>query len=162
MDGIGLPIDTVSPGKAVNQTRPPSSGASVWTLSGLSAQGILSRTVFCGLVLTVLVISAICLTNAIAWVDKPFAGFLFNERMVLGGVGQYHWTGTQAGLQTLDKILKANNEVVSSAKDLEATIQTTRLGDPIKYSIGRGGQVIEVTIPTMRFSWTDLLMTFGI
>ena len=48
------------------------------------------------------------------WIDRPFAGFLMNERMVPGNVGRYEWTGTQAGLRYPDKILAVNGRPVAS------------------------------------------------
>jgi len=134
----------------------------MWTLSGLSFRQLASRLIFFGIILTTLIISTICLVNALRWVHKPFAGFLMNERMVPGNVGQYHWSGTQAGLRFLDKILGANDHPISSMKNLDAIIRNTNIGDFIKYSVLRDGQVIEVIIPTMQFTWADLVMTFGI
>src|SRR3990172_2545361 len=118
--------------------------------------------VFLGLISSVLIMSVICFVIAVKWVDKPFPGFLLNERMVIGNIGQYHWAGTQAGLKFPDKILAANNKVISSMGDLENVVQNTRIGDPIRYSVDRDGKIIEVTIPAMRFTVADLLMTFGI
>ncbi len=133
-----------------------------WNLSCMSLRELASRLIFFAMVVAVLIIATISVIIAIKWIDKPFAGFLVNERMVLGNVGQYHWTGTQAGLKFPDKILKANDRSVSGMRDLEDVIQKTGVGRPIRYSIERAGRVIDVTIATMRFTWWDLLMTFGV
>ena len=98
--------------------------------------------------------------NAVQWVDKPFAGFLINERMVLGNVGQYHWTGTRAGLRFPDEILKANGKVIASMRDLEEVVNNTRIGDAVTYTIEREGKVFNIAIPTMRFTLADLFMIF--
>jgi class 3 adenylate cyclase len=110
----------------------------------------------------VLVISVIALRNALTWVDKPFSGFLVNERMVLGNLGQYHWSGTRAGLRYPDRIIAADGRPVSSMRDLQHVVRARPIGSPVTYAVDREGHVIELTIPTMRFTWLDLGMTFGI
>ena len=131
-------------------------------MRGLSPKKLFSRIAFFGMLLTILIIGTICTVNAVRWVHKPFAGFLLNERMALATIGQYHWTGTQEGLKFPDKILKADGRTVSSMKELEEVISHRRIGDPVTYSVDRGGQILEVTVSTMRFTWVDLLMTFGL
>ena len=127
-----------------------------------SSKEIISRIIFFGVVLTVLIIGIVCIINAVQWVNKPFAGFLINERMVLGNVGQYHWTGTQAGLKFPDKILKANGKVIASMRDLEEVVNNTKTGDAIIYSIERGEKLLNIRVPTMHFTFKDLFMTFGV
>jgi serine phosphatase RsbU (regulator of sigma subunit) len=114
------------------------------------------------MILLALLIGAICLRNAIEWIDKPFAGFLLNQRMVVGYYKQHYWTGTEAGLRYPDKILKANNKGILSIKDLEEVITNANIGEAIRYSVEREGKIIEVTVPTMRFSGADFLTIFGI
>jgi class 3 adenylate cyclase len=114
------------------------------------------------MILSVIIIGAICIRNAIKWTYRPFPGFLLNERLEIGGIGQPHWTGTRAGLRSGDRILKANGRIVSSDKDMEKAIDGISYGDSVRYVIERAGQLIEVTVPSMRFTHTDLFMTFEI
>jgi len=128
----------------------------------LSGGQSIGRVVFIALILAALTIGAVCIWNAVQWIDKPFPGFLVNQRMVVGYIGQYHWTGTQAGLKYPDKILRANGKEVSSAEALEEIVLNTKVGTPMQYEVKREAEVIRVTIPTMRFTGIDLAMTFGI
>jgi len=129
---------------------------------GLSGRQYVSRIIFIAIILSALTIGAVCIWNALQWIDKPFPGFLVNQRMVVGYIGQYHWTGTQAGLKHPDKILTANDKEVSSATELEEIVRNTAIGDKITYHVTRGSQVDEIVVPTMRFTGMDLAMTFGI
>lgn len=133
-----------------------------WYFKSLSRKQIASRIIFYVLIISALAVSAICLKNAIEWVDKPFPGFLLNQRLVVGYIGQYHWTGTRAGLRSSDKILKVNDLAISSTKELEGIILKTKIGEPVKYHVERDNKVLEAVIPTMRFTQQDLLVTFGI
>jgi len=129
---------------------------------GLSSKERASNIIFLVMILFVLIIDTICFVNAIRWVNKPFAGFLLNQRMILGDVGQYNWTGTKVGLKYPDKILKANGRTISSMKDLEDLLKNTKVGDPITYAVNRHGEIREMTVQTMLFTFRDLLMTFGV
>ena len=126
-----------------------------------SPKGIISRIIFFGMILFILIISVICTVNAIKWINKPFAGFLMNQRNVIVTTGQYHWTGVQTEIKLQDKILKANNQPIISMRDLESVIGSVRVGDAITYSVKRGEEIIHLMIPTMRFTAMDLLLSFG-
>jgi class 3 adenylate cyclase len=148
--------------------RPPAPGwrrsavAPLWDLSTLSAAQVARRLLVLLLAVLVLVVTAIATKNAITWVGQPFAGFLVNERLVLGNVGQYHWTGITAGLKWPDRVVAANGWPVRSMADLHAVVRETGWAQPIRYTIEREGSLREVTVRTMRFGWADLSMTFGL
>jgi class 3 adenylate cyclase len=132
------------------------------SLAGLSRSQAAGRVAFLGVVLAVSIISLISVVNALTWVNRPFAGFLVNPRMVIGTVGQYQWTGPAAGVRNPDRILTANDRKVSTIGDLEAAVREAPVGAPVRYELERGGRAVQAIVPTMRFSWGDLLMTFGI
>lgn len=128
---------------------------------GLSGKETISRAVFFAIISFALIVGTICTVYTIRWSQKPFPGFLVNQRMVYGVVGQYHWTGTHAGLKYPDKILKADDMEVFSPKDLEKILSRKRPGDEVTYTIDRNGKIFDVAIATMRFSTTDLFVIFG-
>jgi len=132
------------------------------SLKTLSRSQLISRSAFLGLCLIFLSTSLLCLTLAIPLVNEPFPGFLVNERMVLAYVGPSHWTGTQAGLKFPDQLLAANGQLLTDSRRLSALVHQTPPGEPIRYTIQRGEQVLEQTVATMRFTWSDLLLAFGL
>jgi class 3 adenylate cyclase len=134
----------------------------VWDLAGLAPRLLASRGVFLGLILVVVLISGITVVNALRWVGKPFPGFLVNQRMVLGNIGRYDWTGTRAGLKWPDRIVRADGRPIASMRDLDAIVVAKSVGETVTYEIERDGRIIELRLGTMRFTWLDLFMTFGI
>jgi class 3 adenylate cyclase len=134
----------------------------IWDVSALPSRQIAGRVVLGAIMAAVVLISAIAIVQALTWVNEPFAGFLVNERLVLGNIGQYHWTGSTAGLRWPDKVVRANGYPVSSMRDLEAVAHRVPIGTPIAYTVEREGQHREVIAATMRFSWNDFLGTFGV
>ena len=134
----------------------------IWDLSALRGRQVLGRVLLAAILASVILISAIGVVKAASWVDRPFAGFLVNERLVLGNIGQYHWTGSAAGLQWPDKIVGANGQPIRSMRELQGVAQSVIVGTPIIYTVEQDDQRRDVTVPTMRFTWNDLLMTFGV
>jgi class 3 adenylate cyclase len=134
----------------------------VWSLKDLSTGQVAGRIVFFATILYVLIMSTICIRIAIPLINKPFPGFFINERLVAGHFGQYNWTGVKAGLKNPDKILTANGVSIHSAEDLERVVDSTRVGNPITYTVDRSSGEATLTIPTMRFTAVDLLTTFGV
>ena len=121
-----------------------------------------SRVCFICLNAVLFVIATICFIHALQWINKPFPGFLINQRMVNNGMGQYHWTGTKAGSRTPDKFLSVANVKVSTPSDLQRIVEDFPVGHPILYEIERDGSLLELTIPSMKFGLGDFLVIFGI
>ena len=133
-----------------------------WSLKTLSNRQIASRVLFALIIAVVLTTCGICSWNALKLLGKPFPGFFFNERMAVGAMGQPHWTGMEAGLKTYDRVVRANDKEMHGIRDLEEVVRRGEIGDQVNYSMERDGRSFEVPIPTMRFEWTDLMLTFGI
>ena len=123
---------------------------------------IYSRIVLVLMGLIFLVIGLSCFIRAVAWIDKPFPGFLVNERLIVSGIGQGHWTGIRAGLRYPDKILQANNQEIATSRKLEEVVEQTPVGDPVTFLVARRGQVFTVTLPTMAFNIFDFFKIFGL
>jgi class 3 adenylate cyclase len=134
----------------------------VTSLRKFSAESRWAVTAVSAVVTTLLVIAGVCLVNALAWVDRPFPGFLLNERLAVATVGEYGWSGVQAGLTFPDRIKAVNGAEVRSAEEVFAFAASQPVGTSVAYQVRRGDESLTVTVPTMRFTWGDLLATFGI
>ena len=148
--------------RAAGRARFQSPVRRILTLTGLARPQLAARLTFFGLILVVAAASAVVFVNALGWLDRPFAGFLVNPRMVVATVGQYHWTGPDAGVQNPDRIVSANGRPITSMRALDAIVAATPAGHPVDYLIARRGAEVEVSVPTMRFDWTDWATIFGI
>jgi class 3 adenylate cyclase len=136
------------------------SWASSWR--SLPANVLFGRGLILLIVFSFTVLTVLSVIDAIGWINKPFPGFLINGRKVVVDYGQYYWPGKSAGLRYPDKLLEADGAPVISDSDLEKIIKGKPLGTPISYTFDREGQLMTVSIPTMRFSMVDFVATFGI
>jgi len=137
------------------------SGSAGWA-SGLSIREIAGRgaLVFMGMI--ALVTSVICAIDSIRWVGRIFPGFTLNARMVLDGTGRYDWTGVRAGLKYPDRVVKANGRDLPTLAALMDILANAREGEAILYTVEKEGRTVELAIPTMRFTVSDLFLTCGI
>ena len=145
----------------MTQTGSGRTGPSQRGIPALSGVQKLARTALLAIVICVVIIGAVCVIDAVRLVGEPFPGFLVNERMIPSNFGRPAWTGPQAGLRYPDKILKANDEVIASPKDLKAIVRGQAVGTPVTYLVQRNGESLQVSAATMTFTWEDLALTFG-
>lgn len=118
---------------------------------------------FAGVIVTgVLVVGVISTVNAVSWVGQVFPGFLLNERMALATIGQNQWTGADVGIKYPDKVLAADGIAIHSMPELLDILERKGVGESVTYEVEQDGNIIQVSVETMRFTWSDLFMTFGI
>src|SRR5437763_4536263 len=134
---------------------------SMSAFEALSRQQIASRITFLGMMLLILVTLIISVIEPASLINNTFPGFLVNRRLVLSRYELFHWTGMQAGMHYPDKIIKANDQNLSSFKDLEKIIRSHPVGVPIKYTVERNKKGDEATVQTMVFTWRDFIQIYG-
>ncbi len=136
-------------------------GSSLWNVSLLSPSERISRAAFALIVLAVLTIATVCVVDAVRLVGQPFPGFLVTERLTASNFGLPDWSGPQRGIKFTDRLLEADGTTLFSFGDFEEVVRRTPVGQTIHYVLERDGQQMEIAIPTMRFTWMDLGLTFG-
>jgi len=137
-------------------------GIQVKIIHGLSRNETIGRLVILAIIIGIVLLGSLAFVHALEWVGKPFPGFLLNQRMVVPGVGQYHWSGTQAGLNNLDRVVSVNGTPVSTFAEILAVVMQVPVGTVLEYAIEREGQLFSLSIATMAFRVGDLLVLFGI
>ena len=105
------------------------------------------------------VVAAAVLLSALVWgvalysiacqVGRPFPGFLYNPERVVSGFTHRDFTGWQAGLRPRDWIVAVNGE---PWREMPRLVQQAGVGGVLVYTVERGGQRLEVAVPTMEFS----------
>src|SRR2546426_557098 len=121
-----------------------------------------ARVMFVSILVAGALISLVCIFASLSWVDRPFAGVTINERMVVANIGRLNWTGLDRGFKYPDKIVAVDGRPVHSMKELNDIILGSPVGEAHTYLVERGDRRFQLTIPTMRFTWIDLILTFGL
>ena len=95
-------------------------------------------------------------------VGKPFAGFALYGTMTVDQLNQPYWTGIRAGLRPGDRILAMEGEPVRSIEELSARVREVPEGARVRYTVARGGQTFETSIPTATYGKADFLNSFAV
>jgi diguanylate cyclase (GGDEF)-like protein len=111
--------------------------------------------------LLVLVAGVAGTLGAVAWIDKPFPGFLVLENRVVASAGLSRWPATEGGDIYQHQIVAVNGDPLASVQALWSRVREVPVGTPLVYRFERAGQRFERTIATRRFDLTDFGLLFG-
>ena len=116
--------------------------------------------VFYGLIAVMIAISLISFVNALSWVNKPFPGFLLYKEAFVGSFKSRDWTGIQAGLKFVERIVEVDGEAVLEGQDVLDKVKGMKPGTPMRYLVESKGELREVVVPVALFTVKDFLMIF--
>ncbi|HWP59685.1 MAG TPA: ATP-binding protein [Candidatus Acidoferrales bacterium] len=93
---------------------------------------------------------------------RPFPGFFLHANLTVGPVSVPEWSGRHHGLRFLDRIVEFQGEPVPSAKAIYDAVGQAPPGTPFTYTVERGGDKFTLSVPSMKFSFRDWALSFGI
>jgi signal transduction histidine kinase len=104
---------------------------------------------------------ALFLCGASLWsitlqLGKPFPGFFYLPDYIFGGTNLQDYSGWQAGLRPWDRILAADGLPPS---EIHAAVLRAGVGHAVTYTVQRGTQTLEFSVPVMEFT-TDVLWRY--
>lgn len=102
------------------------------------------------------------LISSANWIQKPFPGFFLHENLTVGPYFLPHWTGRIGGLKTLDRVMSVEGRRLHHPLDLYDVTSRQPAGTKFRYQLQRGAETIDVTLPSMIFTFHDWFLTFGI
>jgi len=96
------------------------------------------------------------------WINKPFPGFFLYDNGAVAPNFLPHWSGQRQGLEFLDRILAVEDRSISNPAAVYEEIRRHPPGHLFQYTVEREGVLSQVLIPSMRFSFNDWFLSFGI
>ncbi|HVO91637.1 MAG TPA: GAF domain-containing sensor histidine kinase [Terriglobales bacterium] len=96
------------------------------------------------------------------WIDRPFPGFFVHENLTVGPYFVPGWSGANGGLQSLDRIVLMDGQVLRNRAELYEYARRVPLGTTIRYQAVRGYRSLDFSAATMRLSFRDWLWSFGL
>lgn len=92
---------------------------------------------------------------ALTWVNKPFSGFLFYKNLVISDIviklGDSDNAINHPKIVT-DRVIAVNGERVNTPYEVYQIVNRYDVGTPIDYSILRGEDIFEYTVPVAIFN----------
>jgi len=96
------------------------------------------------------------------WINKPFPGFFLYSNLVLSPDFLPGWSGRQTGLRFMDRVVSVDSKQVSRPSEIYELVQSHSPGTRFRYTVERDGSHLTLAIPSMKFSFQDWLLTYGI
>jgi len=115
-----------------------------------------SRWVVAGVIIAAVLIWAVSLTSIASQIGRPFPGFFYTAGRIVSAFTPQDFTGWQAGLRPWDRIVEVNGQ---HWREMRRVVQEAGIGTPLVYTVERGDQRLQITVPTMEFT-ADILWRF--
>jgi signal transduction histidine kinase len=101
-------------------------------------------------------------TDSLAWVDRPFPGFLVLDNRVIASIGLRHWSGDQVDPPLYQsQVVSVDGEPITTADQIYARVYARPPGTPIRYGLERDDWRRDVTIASQTFTARDWLLIYG-
>lgn len=105
-------------------------------------------------------VSASCLINALSFIDKPFPGFLLYKNSMVPEVSLSGWSGYRSGLiKSYDKVIGIEGRELSPHQIYDL-VESKPIGASVNYTVSRDDKLLNLSIPTMRFTPRDFVSIF--
>lgn len=111
--------------------------------------------------LPALVIFAVCLADALAWIGRPFAGFFFLENAVIVSIGRTEWLPPQSRKAQWTRLLAVDGHPVRDGREAHAYVRAAGIGNTVTYSFRRGTEIFRLALPVRPFRVGDFLELFA-
>ncbi|MGH7848080.1 MAG: ATP-binding protein, partial [Candidatus Binatia bacterium] len=112
-----------------------------------------------GLIAAVLVAGT--LFFSLQWMNQPFPGFFLQANLSVGPVFVPAWSGPQQGLKFLDRMVAFQGEPVREPRQVYETVRRLPPGTTFSYDLERDGRRLNVSVPSMVFTFRDWVLSFG-
>lgn len=99
--------------------------------------------------------------SSFQWINQPFPGFFLYGNLTVAPDFLPQWSGKKEGLNFLDRVLEVDGLTITDRQAVYERVRSYPAGTPFQYMIERERQHFRVTVPSMRFSFHDWLLTFG-
>ena len=119
-----------------------------------------STVLFYGLTATMILVGLLSFLSAIAWINKPFAGFFIFKSAHVASMGSRDWPGHVAGLKQMERIISADGQPLKEGRDLVDMSSEKPAGTSVKYVVESDKQSRTVVVQTTKFSIKDFFVVF--
>ena len=109
----------------------------------------------------VLALFAVCLANAVAWIDRPFPGFFVLENGIVVSIGRAEWAHARYRSLPFARVLAVDGQPVSGGREVQAYVKAAGVGKSIAYTFRQGTDIFRLALRVRLFGRGDFLETFA-
>jgi hypothetical protein len=109
----------------------------------------------------VVLVTALCTRDALAWIGRPFAGFLFLDNRIVVSLGRASWRNPALRRIEWGLVTAVDGVIEQDAAAIHAAVARTAAGRDDTYTLRRGAEVFRVALPVGRFTRADFATVFA-
>jgi hypothetical protein len=113
------------------------------------------------LVLVTVGLALICEATSARWVGTRFPGFLVMANRVVASVSLPYWPAAHNEHLYQHVVVAVNSQSVTTSGELYALIRRLPPGTPLTYTLEKDGQISQVTLASLTFTFKDYYLLFG-
>ncbi|MFN8600277.1 MAG: ATP-binding protein [Candidatus Binatia bacterium] len=118
------------------------------------------KAVFLGLIALFAAAIAVAVASTATLVGRTSPGFVVWRNLVVPSIGADDWPGMRAGVPLRTVLRAVDGAPVGDAAELRRRIGALPEGTSVRYTFARGGETLDVAVPTSRWHWDDLLPVY--
>lgn len=108
----------------------------------------------------VLVLFAVCLANALAWIGRGFTGLLVSENAIVVSIGRGEWAHMRFRNVPFSRVLAVDGLPVVAGREIRRQVEAAGVGAPIEYKLRKGMDVFRLGLTVRRFDAGDFVELF--
>ncbi len=109
----------------------------------------------------VAVVTVLCARDALGWIGRPFAGFLFLDNRIVVSIGRTTWRDPALRRIEWGLVTAVDGVTVQRATDIHDTVAHAAVGRELTYTLRRGPEVFRLALPVGRFAARDFATVFA-
>lgn len=102
-----------------------------------------------------------CTFNAATWVDRLHPGFFLWRNNFVPAIGSIHSPAVAAGLRYQSRLVAVDGEPVATRDQVESRVAARPAGTVFRYTLVKGADVYEVTLPSRRLDLATFAVSLG-
>lgn len=101
-----------------------------------------------------------CARNALAWIDRPFAGFLVLENGLVASMGRNTWIQPERRRMHRTRVVAVAGRPILGGRELQEYVENGGTGNAIRYTFRHGPEMFQLALPVRPFVARDFLEVF--
>jgi hypothetical protein len=103
---------------------------------------------------------AVCIQDAVAWLGRPFAGFLFLDNRIVVSIGRASWRREALRPVEWATIVSVDGRPAGTAEAVHAAVAAAPVGRVVEYGFRRGIDTFGIAVPVTPFTGEDFVAVF--
>ena len=103
----------------------------------------------------------VCTLNALAWLGRPFPGFLVLENGIVVSIGRTEWANVRYRNLPFARVIALDEQPVTSGREVRAYVEKVGPGRSVTYTFRQGTNIFRLALRVRPFTQGDFFELFA-